>query len=255
MPSLLQRLGQGLGQGMQMVGQMGLEEQREKRLAAIREKSAGTARKEEQTFRTGEREAGQEFQKEMATLKGEKPAAADKVKFRDVNEDTGKTIITYESGKREEWDPETDTTRELGKGKGTVSEESKGEDISWGEKMANRQAGLMSGDESDFPFFKDETKAAEAASQFRSNARKAGTLDDFDTEFAKRGWGYIQELAGGDTSTAAKAEVKKAGGALMSIFKDFDKKDYDGIANQIISDPSAPESLKQEARDYLKGAR
>ncbi len=255
MPSLLQRLGQGLGQGLQIAGQMGLEEQREKRLAKIREQAASSARKEDQAFRTSEREAGQAFQKEMATLKGASTAKPDKVKSETTDEMTGRSTITFESGKQLDYDPETDAYTTRGKGTGTVSEASKGEDIAWGEKMANREAGLLSGDEADFPYFKDETKAAEAAAQFRSNARTAGTLEEFDTEFAKRGWSYIQELAGGDTTTATKPADKSVGDSLMAIFKDFDKKDYDGIANQIINDAGAPESLKREARDYLKGAR
>lgn len=254
MPSLFQRLGQGLGQGLQMAGKMGLEEAREKRLAAIREKAAGTARGEDRTFRTSEREASQEFQLKLAGAKSDdKP---DKVKFKDIDDMTGKTVITYESGKREEYDPETDITTTLGAGKGELTEESKNEDTEWGEKMANREAGFFSGDTSDFPIFKDETKAAEAATQFRSNARKSGKLDEFDTEFVKKGWSYIQELAGGTTEkTPAKKADKKTSGDLMKIFKDFENKDYDAIANQIVNDPNAPEGLKQEARDYLKGAR
>jgi len=259
MPSLLERIGRGLGQALTTVGTMSLEEQREARLAKMREGYRAEAAKDEQAFRKSEREATQEFQAAEAEkdrqsrlsateAKGTKP---DKVKSETTDELTGKSTITFESGKQLDYDPETDTYKVRGEGEAEISDESKAEDMKWGEQMANRQAGYFSGDESDFPYFKSEERAAEAAAQFRSNARKAGTLDEFDTEFAKRGWEYIQELAG---DKPKKSKTKEAGRSLMNIFKDFDKSDYDGIATQIVNDPSAPEMLKQEARDYLKGA-
>ena len=269
MASLFSRLAKGLGEGMQVVGQMGLEEQRQKRYAKMQETSRSAAAQESREFSTSERKASEKFtasEKALdrdARLQGRE--SQDKVKFRDIDEMSGKTTITYESGRREEYDPETDTTRSLGEGKAKLSDESKGEDKTWGEKMANREAGTFSGDASDFPLFKSEEKAAEAAAQFRSNARRKGTIDKFDTEFAKRGWSYIQELAQPVDETKAlqtladnaakeqRASTKgdAASEGLMAIFKDFDSKDYDGIANQIIADSTAPEALKKEARDYL----
>lgn len=273
MASLLSRIGLGLGQGLQTIGQMGMDEQREKRLMKIREgyrSGAATqqqefqsgATKQQQEFRSGEAGAQREFaagenEKDrqsrisLASKKaGEKP---DQVLKTAVDEMTGIETITFKSGKQVDYDPESDTSTVRGEGKGKLSEESIAADKDWADKMANREAGTFSGDEADFPVFKSEEKASEAAAQFRNNARKAGTLDDFDTEFAKKGWGYIQELAGGGQSKAAPSK-KEAGTNLMEIFKDFDSKDYDGIANQIIKDPNASKQLKDEARDYLSGA-
>lgn len=260
MASLLERIARGAGEGLKLVGQMGLEEQRQARLDKMKEASRAVTAKEGREFETRERKASETFRAsesaldrkarvEASKVKGAKP---DTVKFRDTDDMSGKTIITYESGKREEYDPQTDTTRILGKGKGKLTEESKGVDVKWGKKMAARESGYLSFDESDFPLFKSEEKAAEAAAQFRSNARRAGTIDEFNTKFAKKGWSYIQELAG--DGTTAKPTAKKTGEGLMSIFKDFDQNDYSGIANQIVADPKSPEYLKKEARDYLSGA-
>lgn len=262
MASLFERLGKGLGQGLQMAGQMGLEEQRMARIEKLRAGREAASTKTSQEFKTSERESSQDFEREMAKNKT-KSARPDEVQGTPVvDEMTGKVRTTYKSGRMTEYDPETDTTRDLGQGKGALTDESKAEDKDWAEKMANREAGLFSGDTSDFPLFKSEEKAAEAAAQFRSNARKDGTLDEFDTEFAKQGWKYIQDLAGGTKmpekdrplTKRTKDKPKKDNKGLMRIFKDFEKTDYDGIANQIIADPKAPEALKQEARDFLKGA-
>lgn len=257
MPSLLQRLGKGLGEGLVTVGKIGLEEQREARLAKLREGHRAGAAKEEREFRTGEREASEKFKAseaekdrqarlQAATTKGAKP---DKVKKEETDELTGRSVITFESGKQLEYDPETDTYKARGKGMADLSEESKAEDMAWGEKVANRQAGIFSGDEADFPHFKSEERAAEAAAQFRSNARREGKLEEFDTQFAKKGWNYIQELAGVESK---EMPDMKAGTNLMKIFKDFERKDYDAIAQQIVSDPNAPAKLKSEAKDYLR---
>ena len=267
MASLFERLGRGLGKGLEVAGTMGMEEQRQSRLTRMREQFSSGEAGTQRDFTTGERVASEEFQAKESALdrasrekaaeaKGTSSAKPDKVKFRTTDEDTGKTTLTMESGEELEHDPETDTYKVKGEGKGDLSDEAKGLDIAWGEKMANRQAGFFSGDESDFRVFKTEEKGAEAATQFRNNARKAGTLDEFNTEFAKKGWKYIQELAGDTVEPkTTPTKTKKVGDGLMGIFKDFEKTDYDGIANQILSDKNAPESLKKEARDYLKGAR
>jgi hypothetical protein len=216
MPSLLQRLGMGLGEAAQTMGKIGLDQQREDRLA----KARAAAQKSSQEFATSERIAGQEFRAEESTkqIDSRAEAALSKAKasFGEeeffapiIDEFSGGITIASKTGKIYELNQTTNTFEPLGTGEVQVNEDTKALDVAFGNKIAARQAGAFSLDSTDFTVFKTQDAAAEAVTRFRTNARKEGRLDEFDTELAKKGFDYINELAGGAKSTPAKPDVAK----------------------------------------------
>lgn len=213
MPSVFQRIGTGLGKAAETYGKISLEEQRQARLKKFREQAS----KKDREFRSSEaekdrksRDAHREDQQQFTAAENAKLRSARlestaqtkpiKVKSERLDEETGMTVLTMEDGTQRSYDPETDTYTELGKGKPKVSEASMDEDKEWARKQASSVASYFSSDETDFPIFKSEERAAEAAAQFRNNARAAGKLREFETNFAKEGWTYIQNLAQADSS-------------------------------------------------------
>ena len=215
MPSLLQRLGMGLGEAAQTIGKVGLDQQRENRLA----KSQASLQKSRQTFETSERVAGQDFRaaESLKKVDADINAAVTKAKasfgeeefFEPVtNEFTGGMTLTSKTGKVFELNQTTNMFERIGTGEIQVNEDTKALDVAFGKKIAARQAKAFSLDSSDFTIFKTEDAAAEAITQFRTNARKEGRLDAFDTELTSKGFDYINELAGGAKSAPTKSTAE-----------------------------------------------
>jgi hypothetical protein len=246
MPSLLQRLGMGLGQAAETLGKIGLERQREDRLAKLQ----AAAQQSNQAFSTSERMAGQEFdagekQKDRdARLAELKTSTAGKEKTGtwrlSTNDEGVKSLVNDLTGEVKDYDEETDSFKILGAGKPASTDETKAEDQSWGAKVASREASLFSSDATDFPIFKSEDKAAEAAAQFRSNARKAGKLDEFDTQYAKKGFEYINELAGqlnkSKGSTSTNSEMSQLDTAIQRGAK-LNMSEED-VLNKLLANPN-----------------
>jgi hypothetical protein len=92
MPSLLQRLGMGLGEAAQTIGKVGLDQQREDRLA----KARAASQKSSQEFATSERIAGQEF------------ASAESSKQIDSRIDAAITKAKATFGEEEFYEPDID---------------------------------------------------------------------------------------------------------------------------------------------------
>ena len=215
MPSLLQRLGMGLGEAAQTVGKIGLDQKREDRLA----KAKAASQKSIQEFATSERIAGQEFRASESSKQADSrvKAALTKAKasFKEeeffepvVDQFTKDMTISSKSGKVFKLNSETNMFERVGTGEVRVNEDTKALDVAFGKKIADRQASRLSLDSTDFTVFKTEEAAAEAIAVFRTNARKEGKLDEFDTELAKKGFDYINELAGSAKSTPAKPPAK-----------------------------------------------
>jgi hypothetical protein len=270
MPSLLQRLGMGLGEAAQTLGKVGLDRQREERLEKARaaaqkssqefttsERKAGQeftaaenivnrqTRKDEianaqtygtdereggESFRTGEREGGQDYRtsereasqqftssessKQIdARIQAATKKAATTLKEEEfyapvIDEFTGGVTRASKTGKIYRLDMIKNEWIQLGTGTPIVNDDTKALDKSFGEKIANRQAKAFNFDSTDFPLFKTKERAAEAIAQFRSNARKEGKVDEFDTELASKGFDYINELAGGVKNTTEEPSTK-----------------------------------------------
>ncbi|MEE8115385.1 MAG: hypothetical protein V3T23_13655 [Nitrososphaerales archaeon] len=256
MANLFERLGLGVGKALTTLGTLSLESRRAERLEKIRSGEAKTERE----FRISEREAAQKFRAGESKLTREATAAVDEVTDTKTD-DYGNITTTYRSGRMELWTKATDKITVLGKGQPGTTDESEAEDLDWGKAKAARQAGWLSRDKSDFTYFKTEERAAEAAARFRMNARKAGTLDEFDTEFAKSGWKYIQELASGDKETGVakpgKTKQPKKVTSLEDIFvgeKATAKSRQNEIAQDILDATDASDPLNKQARKFLSTA-
>jgi hypothetical protein len=217
MPSLLQRLGMGLGEAAQTLGKVGLDRQREDRLAKARSES----QKSSQEFTTSERIAGQEFTASESSKKIDSRIEAAVTKAKNTFSDeeffepvvdllTGGMTLTSKKGRVFELNQTTNKFERIGTGEIQVNEDTKALDVAFGNKIAARQAKAFNLDSTDFTIFKTQDAAAEAATQFRINARKDGTLDEFDTEVAKKGFDYINELAGGVKDTSTKSTTTKS---------------------------------------------
>jgi hypothetical protein len=217
MPSLLQRLGMGLGEAAQTIGKVGLDQQREDRLA----KARAASQKSSQEFATSERIAGQEFASAESSKQIDSRIEAAVTKAKDTFSDeeffepvvdilTGGMTLTSKKGRVFELNQTTNKFERIGTGEIQVNEDTKALDVAEGNEIAATQAKAFNLDSTDFPVFGTQKAAAKAVTQFRINARKAGTLDEFDTQLAAKGFDYINELAGNIKDTSTKSTTTKS---------------------------------------------
>jgi hypothetical protein len=284
MSGLLSRIAVGLGEGAQVYGKLTLEKQREERLAALQEKM----QKDTQEFQTSENKSNQsftsaenvnqrDFQAEQNNLDRTLRLDSAKSKAASQNKDTVKDIqyaddfsgnmtITKTSGKQTRYDADSDTYYELGKGKPEITESMRDQAMKWGRDFAEQQAKTFGKDKTDFPVVQSEDRAGVLAGQLFLNAMTSGpeAAEKFKTEAAKQGFSFIEKQAvdtpeivdsvkSGKLSTSKnESSTSKAGAQLQVAFDRYPNTDQKELAQAMIDSRSVPESVKKQARAFLK---
>ncbi len=272
MASLLQRLGQGLGQGLQMAGKIGLEEQREKRLAAIRENAAQTAAARADKRDVKLRKWSQADAQTAGIAQGQRDISLRELKLQDDQiasdrlDARSQTKITSQETIAANKLAAQDK-RDASKLEDPYADEiNAAEDKQFGIDAVKAQNKWEFGSETDFDTFGgNKERAAVFAESAQALARKNGTLEEFKAEFAAKDWGYIQELAREKQGkqpekTAAAPPVKQQAQdnyTLEQIFNDVGRSgkavNKTTIANGILKDPKFTDKVKREAKAFLKG--
>jgi len=284
MSGLLSRIAVGLGEGAQVYGKLTLEKQREERLAALQQKM----QKDSQEFQMSETQSSQnftssenvnqrEFQAEQNNLDRTLRLDSAKSKAANANQDSVKEIqyaddfsgnmtITNTSGKQSRYDSETDTYFELGKGKPEITESMRDQAMKWGREFAEQQAKTFSKDKTDFPVVQSEDRAGVLAGQLLLNAMTSGpeATEKFKTEAAKQGFSFIEKQAvdtpeivesvkSGKLSTSRNgSSTSQAGAQLQVAFDRYPNADQKELAQAMIDSSNVPESVKKQARAFLK---
>ena len=191
---LLSRLGEGLGKGLSIAGQYGMEEARTTRLAELKRgwqvedaASAGVAAEEAATTAFGR----QKELKQMDIDARKKAKGPGKVTYRKIETDFGTDEISIDEKGNVVglYNKETKTYDPIS-GDVQITPEMWTDAQKWADDAADKKAGWFSLDSSDFPQFKGERPYAAHLKQAYIKSKQEGKLDEF------MNGGYMPDVGG-----------------------------------------------------------